>query len=119
MLSNFKVYFRVVRRTKSPLVFLMDSHYEALGIEQWLELWEGFNQDFIPYLPDFYDCDNYAFDFRSYCSRQLHNGVGVVYGKRHGPHMWNILLTSQGARYIEPQTGQIDPAGYIGLVTLL
>jgi len=93
-------------------------------LEDALEDWKTQVLDDISYLPEVFDCDDFAQLFKIWLMEwakdnlnQHINGVGLALGivskdgKVLGGHAWNIVLvsTDEGMKlvYVEPQLGEI------------
>jgi len=106
--------------------WFFDIQYYSISLEELqeaLEKWKEYVLDNIQYLPEIFDCDDFAMYFKtwlqSYVMQEMDkpfNGVGVAIGyvvedgKLLGGHAWNIVLvdTDEGTKivYVEPQLGE-------------
>jgi len=107
--------------------WFFDLFYYSISIEdlqEALEDWKNEVLDVIEYLPEVFDCDDFAVYFKSWLQswarakkRKAFNGVGIALGQVYkdgrllGGHAWNIVLVHSGSRvyivYVEPQIGEI------------
>jgi len=114
------------------VIFLMrswffDIQYYSISLEELqeaLQKWKEYVLDNIQYLPEIFDCDDFAMYFKtwlqSYVMQEMDkpfNGVGVVLGavlkdgQLLGGHAWNIVLVDVGGVttivFVEPQLGEL------------
>ena len=106
--------------------WFFDIMYYSIKLEelqQALEKWKEYVLENLEYLPEIWDCDDFAMYFKTWLqSYVLHelgkpfNGVGVVLGNVYkdgrllGGHAWSIVLVDIGtvtAVFVEPQLGEI------------
>ena len=95
-------------------ILLIDRDYIALPVELWYDITVENDVDTEIYVPERFDCDDFAFAFKGEMSRQWEvNGVGIVMSFSAG-HAFVALLTVErtgglGIRFMEPQTdGWVD-----------
>lgn len=91
-----------------PFVFLLDRGYHlgtARELAACITAFKGFG---FKYIPETFDCDDFAMNFKALASRVDFQTVGVVCGWHKGLHCWNVALIDGGLLWIEPQTGEID-----------
>jgi len=137
----YKCARKVIATTPSPLHKLIrallfgvrswffDVWYEPTTLEELRQALEGFKslleEHGIEYLPDSFDCDDFAMSFKVYFAlERKKNSVGLALGvikqngKVLGGHAWNIAILEDGNLvFIEPQTfetftGNISPDGF-------
>jgi len=103
---------RAVRKLPRPEFFsLLDGKYRTTTVDGFREIvrWDSVN--IRRYILDFWDCDNYAFRFKSNVeSVFLINSVGFVVDLSvpECAHAYNIFVDSEGDVYVyEPQTDAI------------
>jgi len=136
----WKTAKKVIKNLKNPLLIILrlllfflrsiffDQYYKEFTMQEFKEAIEKFKQyaeeKQLHYENEFYDCDDFALEFKTFCSRELkHNGVGVAIGilsqnKRIlGGHAWNIVAIQGELWYFEPQTydlfkGDVSPDGF-------
>lgn len=90
----------------------LDSRYKILPMETWWRFlrWSGVNN--LKYVPDFLDCDDFAFILKAECHRELQvNGIGLVIDFS-GQHAYNCIGVDEGSgkigiATIEPQNDQL------------
>lgn len=105
MLSAVKTYFKLAWHCKTPFIFLFDTKYKLTNITALANLYKEMPE--IYYIPELRDCDDYAWIYKALASRAGINTVGLVIGKHHGLHCWNVAVCDNGIYQIEPQTGSI------------
>jgi len=107
--------------------WFFDLQYYSIKLEELqeaLEKWKEYVLDNIQYLPEIFDCDDFAMYFKtwlqSYVMHELDkpfNGVGVVLGavlkdgQLLGGHAWNLVLVDVSGTtcilFVEPQLGEL------------
>jgi len=107
--------------------WFFDLQYYSIKLEELqeaLEKWKEYVLDNIQYLPEIFDCDDFAMYFKtwlqSYVMQEMDkpfNGVGVAIGyvfkdgKLLGGHAWNIVLVDVSSTtcilFVEPQLGEL------------
>lgn len=107
--------------------WFFDVMYYSVNVDDLIDAlsyWRKYVLENIEYLPEVFDCDDFATYFKVwlqswiYASKGIRvNGVGialgVVYkdGRLLGGHAWNIVLVDNGGRqyvlFVEPQLGEI------------
>jgi len=99
--------------------YFFDLYYDICSLDEIHNALEKFKSELeslgIEYIPDSFDCDDYASAFKAFFS--LHykkNSVGlalgrIYYGKQLlGAHAWNIVLLTGGVlAFVEPQTFEV------------
>ncbi len=99
-------------------VYLWDMSYYALSMADWKKVFADVLKDMPKYLVDKFDCEDYAFLTMSRVTERYEiNTCGVAVGTiPQGAHGFNLFIAKEGDVFklhiLEPQTGQIDPAGY-------
>jgi len=113
--------------------WFFDLFYYSISIDDLMEAlkdWKNEVLDIIEYLPEVFDCDDFAVYFKSWLQSwarakkcKAFNGVGIAIGMLFkdyqpvGGHAWNIVLVHSGSRvyivYVEPQLGEIIPESNI------
>lgn len=110
MISKYKVYWELLKATKTPLIFMLDRVYMPTlktRIQRYLE-----EVAKLEYIADIMDCDNFAFAFKGFADMKG-NSVGIVYGKyKDTMHCWNVALLGYDTVQIEPQQGIIRELDY-------
>lgn len=93
-------------------------------LEEALEDWKETVLNYLQYIPEIQDCDDFAMYFKTWLQKWTFentntpsNGVGIAIGlvskdgELLGGHAWNIVLvrTDQGEKvvFVEPQLGEI------------
>lgn len=107
MISAIKVYFKIALALKTPFVFLLDIEYDLIN-KKHMGLFYKMMPD-LSYIPNYMDCDNYAFIYKGIADRMT-NSVGFVLGWAKWAqclHCWNIGICRNGIYQIEPQNGDI------------
>ena len=87
-------------------LILLDSEYRALSDENWQQVMNAADTSKKQYLPNYFDCDKFAFLFHSEVNALLVNGVGLVLDFS-GKHAFNVAIVSGDKptfKFIEPQT---------------
>ena len=97
-----------------------DAQYIPFTLREVREFVDWWVENVLPrvkYMPDIFDCDDFASLFRALMVQ--HTGKNAVffvagalyYGDEFlGLHAWVAVVTTNGAFFIEPQTGDIFPA---------
>ena len=85
----------------------MDSNYRVCGLDDWQRVIEWDFVDQKQYLKDLFDCEDFAFHFKSRCAYHFGlNSVGLVIDWSAG-HGYNVILLSDGRMLVyEPQTDE-------------
>ena len=87
-------------------LLLDDSKYYALHSLVWKNVMDSTDTKSYKYIPEFRDCDDFAFLFKGLLAKAAMNGCGLVinYG---GKHAYNVGLvygdSGLGFHFIEPQ----------------
>lgn len=124
MLSTIKAYFKIAWACKTPFVFLLDSKYKTISLKEVMALYANILTS-IKYLPEFHDCDDYAWIMKAIANTQKLNAIGFVIGwvSWHGIglHAWNVVLCNEGVYQLEPQNAEIfkKGKGYHPLVIII
>lgn len=107
MLSAVKAYLKVAWALKTPFVFLLDSQYKVCSLNVIQEIYAN-KLTQMEYIPNFYDCDTYAWVMKAFACQDQVNIVGFVIGRLNKEaHAWNIFLCKEGVFQLEPQTATI------------
>ncbi len=99
-------------------VYIWDSQYWALSLEDWKTVIKDILADLPKYLADKFDCEDFAMlTMTRVTERYEINTMAAVVGQvPFGYHGFNIFVAVEDgqpkAHILEPQTGEIDPAGY-------
>jgi hypothetical protein len=121
VLNNLKLYFRILRQLHTPFVLFLDAKYQILSERSLGCLFNLVNDDLL-YVAEYYDCDDFAWNFKALASQRYENGVGFVIGwYRKGLHAWNCAIMADGIYQIEPQTKSVfrDGKGYRPLMVII
>ena len=109
--------------------WFFDVQYDTCSLEELHTALKEFKQIIesygIEYIPDSFDCDDYASAFKSWFTLITRkNSVGIAIGKVYyngvplGYHAWNIVLLTGGVlAFVEPQifevfTSNVSPDGF-------
>ena len=93
----------------------LDSKYWALPLATWQSIIQRSEVDILKYETDRYDCDDYAFSFKSYLSNEYKvNGCGIVIDFDNNM-LCNLLLVKQvvakdsilTVRFLDSSNGKI------------
>jgi hypothetical protein len=107
MLDGLKIYLKVARACRTPLVFLLDKKYREIPEKTLKEIAEHIKEKFV-YINDISDCDDAALLFKAAASERLENGVGLVFGRTpQGLHAWNVAVCVGKVIEVEPQSATI------------
>lgn len=113
---NFSLKDSWIIDAKYKALFIRDLAKLVMGWVQWLR------ENEREWLPDDYDCDDFAEDFRRFCVRNFYYvhpliAIGKLYTPKGdwGYHAWNIIATYKWLDVapdfrlweFEPQTGDI------------
>ena len=91
---------KLIKSLRTPFIFLLDKRYKEAKISQIMKYMTS-----RPYVPDFFDCDDYAWLFKSKAIERGITGVGFVIGfYKFRLHAWNVLLGDE-IYQVEPQNG--------------
>jgi len=106
------IYGVVSRKLPRPeYVHIMDGRYRVTTLDGYRSIIEWDKTNLRRYIMEFWDCDDYAFRFKSNVSSVfLINGVGVAVdlSEERCAHAYNLLFTSDGNVYVyEPQVDRI------------
>jgi len=78
-----------------------DTMYRAIHTREFTEVfnqWLSYHQGKLVYLPEVFDCDDFAFCFSALARLNYYSGVGMVVGELWkdgeflGYHAWNIIM---------------------------
>lgn len=94
-MTKLQAYLKLAWACKTPFVFCLDSEYYAFSHLDGLP-------SYGPYEPELFDCDDFAFALKG----DMGHGMGIAIDRKHA---WNVALTANGVRHIEPQSGKIIP----------
>jgi len=120
------------------VIFLMrswffDIQYYTIDVDDLLDALSKWKEEIlnnISYLPEIFDCDDFAMYFKTWLQGYIQqekdtpfNGVGVAIGQVFrdgellGGHAWNFVVVQNGDNiyilFIEPQLGEIIPSNNI------
>ena len=90
-------------------LMLDDTKYYGVPTSTWQQIMEQSDTSSYKYIPEFRDCDDFAFLFKGELTRVALNGCGLVinYG---GKHAYNVGIVADSEtpsfRFIEPQNDQ-------------
>ena len=99
--------------------YFFDLYYDICSLGEIHEALEKFKNELeslgIEYIPDSFDCDDYASAFKAFFSLHYRkNSVGIAIGRIYygkqliGYHAWNIVLLTGGVlAFVEPQTFEV------------
>jgi len=107
--------------------WFFDLQYYSIKLEdlqEALEKWREYVLDNLEYMPEIFDCDDFALWFKTWLQSYMHeekhkpfNGVGIALGNVFkdgellGGHAWNIVLVDVGGTtcimFVEPQLGEL------------
>lgn len=96
------------------VVIPLDLRYTTKEDKDLFDFLEKYKTLELPkYIPEKYDCDDFAWVFKAKALEVNLLGTGFVVGKgKGGLHCWNICVTIDNVYFIEPQTGKIVDEGY-------
>lgn len=101
----WQIYLGVTWALKTLFVIPIDLNYQKISFDDLSVL---FKYDEMPYVADFYDCDDFAMVFKVSASKLKINIVGIVVGLFQGKwHVWNCAVCDKGVFQIEPQNKYI------------
>lgn len=106
MIETIKLYCKLAWYCRTPFIFLLDKRYKTipLKVAKCFYATRVINEK---YIPDYFDCDDYAWVLKALASKEKLNSIGFVIGWARGLHCWNIVLCNEGIYQIEPQNGEI------------
>jgi len=101
---------------------IYDSEYYIVRyeeLEEFNEYWVSEYLSKLDYLSERFDCDDFAMLYKALAVMiTKKNGFIFVVGKLYGSdgkflgyHAWVLVITDRGWYFVEPQTGDIFPAG--------
>lgn len=99
-------------------VYIWDSAYYAYSLEDWQSVIKSVRAGLPAYLVDKFDCEDFAMLVMArVIERYQVNSMGVAVGNSPlGYHGFNVFVAVENGQpklhVLEPQTGEIDPAGY-------
>jgi len=105
-----------INKLPRPLtVWLLDNRYRTTTLDGFRAIYQWDKTNLRPYITDFWDCDDYAWRFKSNVSSVfLINAVGFVidWSDPKCAHSYNILFPADSDPVVyEPQTDQIMSVG--------
>lgn len=115
-MSIWQVWLKLLRKG-NPLVLPLDTEYKTCTQEDIDRLMADFSAYGFKWLTNIFDCDDFAWVFKAMAARKG-LPVGFVIGWHNGLHCWNVYITDK-AHFIEPQNGEIDPKGYLPILTII
>ena len=87
-------------------LLLDDDEYYGLPEDTWQKIMEDSDTKTYKYIPEFRDCDDFAFIFKGELAQSAINGCGIVFNSG-GKHAYNVVIvnTDKGPsfKFIEPQ----------------
>ncbi len=98
--------------------YMWDSTYWTVSLEDWQKIIADVSKTLPVYLAEKLDCEDFAFlTMTNIAMKYQLNTCGVAVGNSpQGYHGFNVFaaweLDHLVLHILEPQTGQIDPAGY-------
>lgn len=108
---------------RTPFVIPIDLSYKKLTLEEYQYHISDICQYFDKFVPEVYDCDDFAVIMKAEFAKLKCNGVGLAVGFCGGIlHVWNIVQTSdKGIWQLEPQTREIfkHKWEYIPIIVIL
>jgi len=125
MLSAIRVYLKLTWALKTPFILLLDNKYKTIPLTV-LKSFYATKMLSDKYIPEFYDCDDYAWILKAAANYEEINGLGFVIGwvkwtHLHRLHCWNVALCDEGVWQIEPQNTKIfrKAKGYKPLLIII
>ncbi len=112
----FKVWLSLLKRG-NPLVLPLDTQYQTCNEEDIQRLCADFSALGFKWTTNIFDCDDFAWVFKAMAAKRG-LPVGFVIGWHNGLHCWNVYISDK-AHFIEPQNGEIDPKGYLPIMTII
>ena len=105
-----------IDRLPRPLtVWILDNRYRTTTLDGFRRIIEWDRTNLRPYIAEFWDCDDYAWRFKSNVTTTfLVNGIGFVidWSKPECAHSYNVLFPTDSDPVVyEPQTDQIMSVG--------
>uniref|UniRef100_A0A6M3L3R3 Agglutinin C-terminal domain-containing protein n=1 Tax=viral metagenome TaxID=1070528 RepID=A0A6M3L3R3_9ZZZZ len=101
----WQLYLKTAWALKNPFVIPIDLNYKRISLDDLSVL---FQYEQLPYMADFYDCDDFALVFKASASKLEFNTVGLVIGLLDGKwHVWNCAVCDEGVFQIEPQQARV------------
>lgn len=115
------LYLRLLAKLRTPLVFFLDTKYKKGTSHQLRLLLDDFHSHMLRehYIPEYYDCDDFAWELKAYANKQKYNWVGFVAGWHGGFHCWNVSILEDTIEMIEPQNRQVVSKGYHPIVVIV
>ena len=92
-------------------LMLDDSKYYGLPLKVWQDIMKQSDTRQMKYIPEFRDCDDFAFAFKGELVKWAINGVGLVFNIG-GKHAFNVAIISNDGgelptfKFIEPQNDE-------------
>lgn len=92
--------------TRQDVIVLIDEYFKNYDALDWRyrtmtttevkKLIEEFLKERRSYIEDFYDCDDFAFEFKVFASKRGLTAVGIVNnGNKEAAHMFNVIITAE------------------------
>lgn len=100
-------------------IYTWDSDYLVVSMEDWKKIFADVLSNMPVYQNQVWDCDNFAFlAMARVAERYKVNSCGVAIGQAPlGEHAFNVFASWENDKLtlhtLEPQTGKIDPVGYV------
>jgi len=96
-------------------VWILDNRYRTTTLDGFRRIIEWDRTNLRPYIAEFWDCDDYAWRFKSNVTTTfLVNGIGFVidWSEPECAHSYNVLFPTDSDPVVyEPQTDQIMSVG--------
>lgn len=121
LIKGFQVYRKLMRALRTPFILLLDSFYTVISLDDAQETYAGVLAD-VKYIPEWQDCDDFAWIMKAIANAQHINAIGFIVGKVPGGlHAWNVVLCHEGVYQLEPQTGEMfeRKEGYRPLLAII
>lgn len=104
-MNALKLYLKLAWHCKTPFIFLFDTKYKPTTLAILLQLTHLMPD--MDYIPDYLDCDDFAWVYKALACKRGINSVGLVIGWHRGLHCWNIGMTRDRIYQVEPQGGAV------------
>lgn len=111
--------FDLVKDSTSDHVYMWDSQYWAVSLDDWKRIIKDVLSDLPKYLAEKFDCEDFAMlTMTRIAERYEINTMGVAVGQvPFGYHGYDLFVAWEDGQpklhVLEPQTSEIDPAGYM------
>lgn len=86
--------------------YIVDNKYKSTNLKDFKRLLLSDFTEFKLYIPDYYDCDNFAFKLRDNIKKRFPSfAIGIVFSSGHA---FNVFVDCLGnAWFIEPQSDKV------------